>query len=89
MAQQNLRVAVLLPCYNEETAVAQTVAAFRAALPDAAIYVYDNNSSDGTRDVAAAAGAIVRSEKMSLNERPNRLERRPVKILLPRTWPRR
>jgi glycosyltransferase involved in cell wall biosynthesis len=64
LAQQNLRVAVLLPCYNEEAAVAQTVAAFRAALPDAAIYVYDNNSSDGTREVAAAAGAIVRSEKM-------------------------
>src|SRR4051812_29905204 len=60
----SLRLAVLLPCYNEEAAVAQTVAAFRAALPDAAIYVYDNNSSDGTRAVAAAAGAIVRSEKM-------------------------
>lgn len=64
MAQQKLRVAVLLPCYNEEAAVAQTVAGFRAALPDAAIYVYDNNSSDRTREVAAAAGAIVRSEKM-------------------------
>jgi glycosyltransferase involved in cell wall biosynthesis len=64
LAQQNLRVAVLLPCYNEEAAVAQTVAGFRAALPDAAIYVYDNNSSDRTREVAAAAGAIVRSEKM-------------------------
>src|SRR3954465_10995419 len=58
------RVAVLLPCYNEEAAVAQTVAGFRAALPDAAIYVYDNNSTDRTREVAAAAGAIVRSEKM-------------------------
>jgi glycosyltransferase involved in cell wall biosynthesis len=62
--QSNLRIAVLLPCYNEEAAVAQTVAGFRAALPDAAIYVYDNNSSDRTREVAAAAGAIVRSEKM-------------------------
>src|SRR3954451_2047072 len=59
-----LRIAVLLPCYNEEAAIAQTVAAFRAALPDAAIYVYDNNSADRTREVAAAAGAIVRSEKM-------------------------
>jgi glycosyltransferase involved in cell wall biosynthesis len=59
-----LRVAVLLPCYNEETAIAQTIAGFRAALPDADIYVYDNNSKDGTREVAAAAGAIVRSEKM-------------------------
>jgi len=64
LAQQNLRIAILLPCYNEEAAVAQTVAGFRAALPDAAIYVYDNNSSDRTREVAAAAGAIVRSEKM-------------------------
>ena len=44
--------------------MAQTVAGFRAALPDAVIYVYDNNSSDRTREVAAAAGAIVRSEKM-------------------------
>ena len=58
------RIAVLLPCYNEEAAVAQTVAAFRAALPDARIYVYDNNSSDRTREVAAAAGAIVRAERM-------------------------
>src|SRR3954452_16094985 len=57
-------VAVLLPCYNEEAAIAQTVAAFRAALPDAAVYVYDNNSSDRTREVAAAAGAIVRTERM-------------------------
>jgi len=64
LAQQNLRIAVLLPCYNEEAAVAQTVAGFRASLPDAAIYVYDNNSSDRTREVAAAAGAIVRTEKM-------------------------
>jgi glycosyltransferase involved in cell wall biosynthesis len=61
---RELQVAVLLPCYNEEAAVAQTVAAFRAALPDARIYVYDNNSSDRTRDEAAAAGAIVRSERM-------------------------
>jgi glycosyltransferase involved in cell wall biosynthesis len=60
----NLRVAVLLPCYNEEAAIAQTVAGFRAALPDAQIYVYDNNSSDRTREVAAAAGAIVRTERM-------------------------
>lgn len=59
-----VRVAVLLPCYNEEAAIAQTVAGFRAALPGADIYVYDNNSSDRTRDVAAAAGAIVRGERM-------------------------
>jgi glycosyltransferase involved in cell wall biosynthesis len=58
------RLAVILPCYNEATAIAQTVADFRAALPSAAIYVYDNNSKDETATVAAAAGAIVRSEKM-------------------------
>ena len=59
-----LRIAVLLPCYNEEAAIAQTVAGFRASLPGAAIYVYDNNSSDRTREVAAEAGAIVRTERM-------------------------
>lgn len=58
------RIAVLLPCYNEETAIAQTVAGFRSALPDAAIYVYDNNSRDRTIEVARAAGAVVRSERM-------------------------
>jgi glycosyltransferase involved in cell wall biosynthesis len=59
-----MKVAVLLPCYNEEAAIAQTVAGFRAVLPDADIYVYDNNSADRTREVASAAGAIVRSERM-------------------------
>ncbi|MBX9796658.1 glycosyltransferase family 2 protein [Sphingomonas sp.] len=58
------RIAVILPCYNEEAAIAQTVAAFRAALPDALVYVYDNNSRDGTVAAAAGAGAIVRSERM-------------------------
>ncbi|MGZ8335727.1 MAG: glycosyltransferase family 2 protein [Allosphingosinicella sp.] len=58
------RIAVLLPCYNEEAAIAQTIAGFRASLPGAEIYVYDNNSSDRTREVAAAAGAIVRAERM-------------------------
>ena len=64
MSEQPLRIAVLLPCYNEATAIAQTVADFAAALPDATIYVYDNNSSDATADVARAAGAIVRTERM-------------------------
>ncbi len=59
-----LRVAVLLPCYNEEAAIAQTVAGFRAALPDSTIYVYDNNSRDGTVAVARGAGAVVRTERM-------------------------
>ena len=58
------RIAVLLPCYNEDAAIAQTVAGFRAALPTATIYVYDNNSKDRTIEVARAAGAIVRSERM-------------------------
>ncbi|PWG03707.1 glycosyltransferase family 2 protein [Sphingosinicella humi] len=62
--EQALRIAVLLPCYNEEAAIGQTVAGFRAALPGARIYVYDNNSTDRTREVAAAAGAIVRTERM-------------------------
>ncbi len=57
-------IAVILPCYNEEAAIAQTVAGFRAALPGAAIYVYDNNSSDRTVTVAREAGAIVRTERM-------------------------
>lgn len=57
-------IAVLLPCYNEEAAIAQTIAGFRAALPDATIYVYDNNSRDRTIEVARAAGAVVRSERM-------------------------
>lgn len=59
-----MRIAVLLPCYNEEAAIGQTVADFRAALPGAVVYVYDNNSRDRTREVAAAAGAIVRTERM-------------------------
>lgn len=57
------RVAVLIPCYNEEAAIATVVADFRVALPDAAIVVYDNNSSDRTCDVARTAGADVRSER--------------------------
>ncbi|HET9639723.1 MAG TPA: glycosyltransferase family 2 protein [Allosphingosinicella sp.] len=64
MDQSQLRIAILLPCYNEEAAIAQTVAAFRAALPSARVYVYDNNSRDRTREVAEAAGAIVRDERM-------------------------
>ena len=58
------RIAVLIPCYNEEVAVPRVIAAFRAALPDAVVHVYDNNSTDRTRDVAAAAGAVVRTESL-------------------------
>ena len=57
-----MKIAVLLPCYNEEGAIAKTVADFRAALPDATVYVYDNNSKDRTAEVALAAGAVVRRE---------------------------
>jgi glycosyltransferase involved in cell wall biosynthesis len=58
------RIAVVLPCYNEEIAVGDCVRAFRAALPEAAIYVYDNNSRDRTSEMARQAGAIVRSEPL-------------------------
>ncbi|MFL5237634.1 MAG: glycosyltransferase family 2 protein [Rhizomicrobium sp.] len=56
------RIAVLIPCYNEEATIERVVADFRAALPTAAIYVYDNNSKDRTIEVAQQAGAIVRNE---------------------------
>ena len=55
-------VAVLVPCYNEETTIANVVREFREQLPEAAIYVYDNNSSDNTSDEARNAGAFVRTE---------------------------
>jgi glycosyltransferase involved in cell wall biosynthesis len=60
----HLRIAVLLPCHDEAAAVAQTVADFSAALPGAVVYVYDNNSRDRTAEIAAAAGAVVRTERM-------------------------
>lgn len=61
-SQHAPRIAVLIPCYNEEVAIAKVVSDFRKQLPDADIYVYDNNSSDNTAAVAAEAGAIVRHE---------------------------
>jgi glycosyltransferase involved in cell wall biosynthesis len=57
-----VKVAVLVPCYNEEAAIATVVRDFRAALPDAAVYVYDNNSKDQTVARATEAGAVVRTE---------------------------
>jgi glycosyltransferase involved in cell wall biosynthesis len=57
-----VKIAVLVPCYNEEAAIAKVVADFRAALPDAAIYVYDNNSRDQTFARAQEAGAVTRKE---------------------------
>ena len=57
-----MKIAVLIPCYNEAKTIAKVVADYRAALPEADIYVYDNNSSDGTDQIAREAGAIVRYE---------------------------
>ena len=57
-------IAVLLPCYNEALTIAQVIVRFRDALPDATIYVFDNNSTDGTAQVAADAGAVVRHEPL-------------------------
>lgn len=60
----SLRIAVLVPCYNEEITVAEVIRGFRAALPRAAIYVFDNNSTDATRARALEAGALVRHVAM-------------------------
>ncbi len=57
------RIAVLVPCYNEEVAIAQVVRDFRAALPTATVFVFDNNSTDNTAAAARAAGAEVYREK--------------------------
>ena len=57
------RIAVLIPCYNESQTIAKVVTDYRAALPEADIYVYDNNSKDHTDEIARAAGAIVRYER--------------------------
>ena len=62
-AEPPLSIAVLVPCFNEAAAIEHVVKAFRAALPQATVYVYDNNSTDDTAAVAAAAGAEVRREQ--------------------------
>ena len=56
------KIAVLIPCYNESVTVAKVVADWKQALPEATVYVYDNNSTDGTAELARAAGAVVRHE---------------------------
>jgi glycosyltransferase involved in cell wall biosynthesis len=56
------RLAVLVPCFNEEQTIGKVVGDFRCALPEAAVYVYDNNSTDGSVEVARAAGALIRRE---------------------------
>lgn len=62
VATDRLAVAVLIPCYNEEAAIGKVVADFRRALPEATVYVFDNNSSDRTVEAAIRAGAVVRRE---------------------------
>ena len=57
------RIAILIPCYNEAQTIAKVVKDYRAVLPEADIYVYDNNSTDHTDEIARAAGAIVRYER--------------------------
>jgi glycosyltransferase involved in cell wall biosynthesis len=57
------KIAVLIPCYNEAQTIEKVVKDYKNALPDAEIYVYDNNSSDGTDEIARAAGAIVKYER--------------------------
>ncbi len=59
-----LKLAVLIPCYNEEETISKVVADFRSALPGATVYVYDNNSTDRTAEVARQAGAVVREERL-------------------------
>ena len=66
------RIAVLLPCYNEEAAIAQTIAGFRAAIPQATVYVYDNNSRDRTVAIAADARPVQPAGMSSLRP-PTRL----------------
>ncbi len=58
------RIAVLVPCYNEEASIRQVVTDFRRVLPDATVYVYDNNSKDRTVEIATEAGAVVRREPL-------------------------
>lgn len=58
------RIAVLVPCYNEEASIRQVVTDFRRVLPDATVYVYDNNSKDRTVEIATGAGAVVRREPL-------------------------
>ena len=61
---KSCRIAVLIPCYNEEAAIGRVVSDFHAILPEADIFVYDNNSADQSSLIAARAGALVRTENM-------------------------
>ena len=84
------KIAVLVPCYNEEATVAKVVEDFRAALPAAEIFVFDNNSTDDTRSVAGAAGAVVflgDAPRQRLRRAPNVLRRRSRRLRIGR-WRR-
>src|SRR6266481_4712566 len=61
--QKKATVAVLIPCYQEEMTIGKVIADFKRALPQAVIYVYDNNCTDATAEIAKKAGAVVRREK--------------------------
>jgi glycosyltransferase involved in cell wall biosynthesis len=61
---EELDVAVLIPCHNEAVSIGKVVDEFRLVLPNATIYVYDNNSNDNTREAALKAGAIVREVEL-------------------------
>lgn len=65
------RIAVLIPCFNESKTIEKVVMDYKRVLPDAIIYVYDNNSTDGTDELAKKAGAIVRYEYQCIY-RPDR-----------------
>ncbi len=58
-----MNIAVLIPCYNEESSIGKVVSDFRKTLPEATVYVYDNNSTDRTAELATIAGATVRYER--------------------------
>ena len=58
------KIAVLIPCYNEEKTIEKVVTDAKKALPDAVVYVYDNNSTDRSVELATKAGAVVRREKI-------------------------
>ena len=60
--ENNKKIAVLIPCYNEEKTIKKVIEDYREVLPEAEIYVYDNNSSDDTAKIALEAGAIVKPE---------------------------
>ena len=60
--EQQEKIAVLIPCYNEEATISTVIADFKRELPEAEIYVYDNNSTDRTYELAVACGAIVKKE---------------------------